>query len=148
MRGDGDRGGGRGGGVAGSFHSYRRGSSDLGGGAPITVVAVENGLQGVTQIAQQMPAVGDLGSSRRSGADAFGIGARAVAGHDGDARVGLQPSRDRLRLSIRQQLDGAVAFQIDDERAIAPAAAPSPVVDADDPRRWPWLGSAAAARRR
>ena len=47
----------------------------------------------------------------------------------------LEPSSHGVGLAIGQHVDGPVALEIDDDGAVAPAAAPSPVVDADDPRR-------------
>jgi hypothetical protein len=51
----------------------------------------------------------------------------------------LQPSRDRVTLAVGQQVDRPVAFQIDDDRAVALAAPPGPVIDADDARRRCWF---------
>src|SRR4051812_37863981 len=44
-----------------------------------------------------------------------------------------QPVRHAVRLAVGQQVDDAVAFEIADDRAVAGAAPPGPVVEADDP---------------
>jgi hypothetical protein len=98
-------------------------------------VPVERLGQGVAEVAQQVPAVGDLDRLRRAAADAVGVGAGAVTRDDLHAGVGPQPRPDGLRVAVGQQVDRAVALQVDDERAVAPATAPGPVVDADDARR-------------
>lgn len=92
----------------------------------------KNASQRTTEIAQKMPAVGDLNCIRGAAADALGVGAGTVAGDDFHTGVVLQPVRNCPRLAIGQHIDGAVAFQIDNESAVAPAAAPRPVVDADN----------------
>jgi len=47
--------------------------------------------------------------------------------------MGTQPSFNRGRLAIQQQIDHPASFQIADQRAVALTLAPGPVVDAYDP---------------
>ena len=93
----------------------------------------------VAEVAQQMPTIRSLNGLWRSQPDALGVGAGAIAGDDFDLRMGCQPSGNGFGLAIRQQLDGSVAFEIDDDGAVAAAAAPRPVINADDAwRRGQW----------
>jgi len=103
--------------------------------AQVTVVPVEHPGQGVAEVAQKVPAVRDLDGLGRAAANAVVVSTGAVARDDVDARMVAQPCPDRLRLAARQNVDGAVALQIDDELAAALSSTPSPVVDADDARR-------------
>jgi hypothetical protein len=80
--------------------------------------------------------VGNLGRLWSAGPDTVSIGAGPVAGDDLDTGMRLQPGGDGLGLPVGQQIDRAVAtLQIHDQGAVALAAAPSPVIDADDARR-------------
>lgn len=98
------------------------------------MMAVENPGQSITEIAQKVPAIRDLDGVRSAGPNAVGVSAGAVAGNDLHPGMGFQPRRHRLRVAVGQQVDGTVAFQIDDDRAVALTAPPGPVVDADDAR--------------
>ena len=73
---------------------------------------------------------------RRTETSSFGIAAGAVTGDDLYAGMISQPGGNGLGVAIGQQVDGPVALQIDDDGAVAPAAAPGPVVDANDPGWW------------
>ena len=91
-----------------------------------------------------MPTIRSLSGLWRSQPDTLGVGTGAIAGDDFDLRMGCQPSGNGFGLAIRQQLDGPVAFEIDDDGAVAAAAAPRPVVNADDPSGW-WRRSVGGA---
>ena len=100
------------------------------------MVTVESVAHGIAEIAQQVEPVGHLDRLRSAGANAVGIGAGPVAGDDLDAGMRLQPGGDGLGTAVGQQVDRPVGtLQIDDNGAVAPAAAPGPVIDADDARR-------------
>jgi len=94
------------------------------------VVPVEHPGQGVAEVAQKVPAVRDLDGLGRAAANAVGVSTGAVTRDDVDAGMVVQPSPDRLRLAVGQDINGTVALQIDDERAVALSSTPSPVVDA------------------
>ena len=64
-----------------------------------------------------------------------GIGAGAVATNDRDAGMRAQPGGEGLRRAVGQQIDRAVALEVDDDAAVASPPASAPVVDADDARR-------------
>lgn len=46
----------------------------------------------------------------------------------------FEPGRHRVCVPIGQQIDDAIALKVADNRAVTLAAAPRPVVDADNPR--------------
>jgi hypothetical protein len=54
----------------------------------------------------------------------------------------LEPSGNGFSRPILKDIDGTAAFEIHDDRAVAMAFAPSPIIDANDLRRWP-LGQSA-----
>ena len=86
-----------------------------------------------------MKTVGDLRGIRSPLTDTRAIGFSPVPGHHLDLRMGLKPSRDRLGPAVLEPIDWATLLQIDDNRAIAMAFAPGPIVDANDVR-WRPLG--------
>jgi hypothetical protein len=81
-------------------------------------------LQGGTEVAQEMPAVGNLDGAGCPGANALGVGAGPITRDDLHAWVIPEPGRDGQGLAIGQQVDGPVALEVDDDGAVAPAAAP------------------------
>ena len=56
----------------------------------------KNACQGVAEIAQQMPAIGNLDRIRSTGPHAVGIVAGSIAGDDFNAGMRLQPRLDSL----------------------------------------------------
>lgn len=74
-----------------------------------------------------------LGGATRG---AFRETAAPVAAHHGHARPLLEPSSQGVRLAIRQEIEHAVVFQVDEDRTkdrtVALPTPESPVVDADD----------------
>ena len=80
---------------------------------------VEHPGQSIAEVAQQVPPIRDLDGFGRAAANRFGVSTGAVTRDDIDAGMVAQPSPDRLRLAVRQDIDGAVALEIDDERAVA-----------------------------
>ena len=94
-----------------------------------------SGTKRLAKIMQKVPSVSNLHGLRRAAAGTFGIETGAVTGHDLNAGMALQPFCDRVRVSIRQKINNAIALQIADDRPVSLPAAPGPIVDADDPRR-------------
>lgn len=105
------------------------------GGTDRFAMAAEGQTQRFAQVLEKMPAVGDLRCIGSTATGAVSINASAIASDDFDARMTFQPSRDRVGISVRQQIEDAVAFQIADDRSVALPLAPGPVDDADHPRR-------------
>ena len=98
-------------------------------------MSVKDARQGVAEISQQMPAIRNLNRFRSTSPHAVGIVAGAIAGDDLDAGMRLQPRLDSLGLAVTQQIDRSIfILQIDDDGAVASAATPCPVVDADNAR--------------
>ena len=103
------------------------------------------GQEGGGGVLEQMPAVGHLPRlgcrlrSRRA------IAGAAVPADDPNLPVLLQPGHDRVALPIRQDVDDRAPFQIDDDSAVAVAAPPREVVDADHRRRGSRAGSGSLA---
>ena len=91
--------------------------------------------QRVTEIAQQVPAVGDLDSARSAATGTISVGTGPIAGDDLDTGIALEPCLDAAGMAIRQQVDNLVTLEIADDRSIALTAAPRPVVYTDDPGR-------------
>src|SRR6266700_2459430 len=50
-------------------------------------------------------------------------------------RMSKQPLFERLSFSIRKQVDRNPAFQIDEDRSVAPSAAETKIIHAQHPRR-------------
>ncbi len=100
--------------------------------------------QGLAAVAQQMPAIGGLLGVGRSTGRPVGVGAGPVAHHDGHAGVGRQPRRQRVGGAVRQQVDDAPAFEVAQDRAVAVALAPCPVVHPEHGHRGNRCGGAGA----
>lgn len=79
---------------------------------------MEDLLQGLGEIAEEMKAIGDLGSGGGSLTRPVGVGGRAVARDHLDARMGLEPLRQGGGGAIREQRHGLPALQSDQHRAI------------------------------
>jgi hypothetical protein len=107
----------------------------LGNPANLDVLTIDDGSNGITEIAQQVPTVSDLNRVRRPLADTVGVGAGAVARDDLDTGVLAEPGGQRFRLPIRQQVHNLIALQIDQNGSVAMATTPSPIIDRKHPRR-------------
>ena len=118
----------RGLGCAGARHGRLFG--DLAGDPPNSgMLTLDNSANGVAKIAQQVPAIGDLNSIRRTLAHAISVGSRAVASDHLDTRVLAKPCGQCFCLLVRQEIHNLVALQIHQNGSVAVASAPSPVVD-------------------
>lgn len=78
-----------------------------------------------------MPAIGDLHRARSTDGSSFGEERRPVAADDLDSWPFPQPGRDSRRLSIGQQIDGPMRFQVDDDSAVGATLAGGVLVDSD-----------------
>ena len=105
------------------------------GGAEVTMMVFQNRAKGIAGVAQQMPPVRDLEGVRRPTRRPLGIGAGAVAHDDGDAGVGCQPRRQCVGAAVGEQVDDAPALEVAQDRSVAVALAPGPVVHAQN-RHW------------
>src|SRR4051812_18363329 len=75
-----------------------------------------------------MPPIGDLDGLWRSLAGSVAIGAGAIAHDDLDGRMVLQPGGQGLGLAVGQQVDDPITLQVAQDRAVALAFAPGPVI--------------------
>ena len=87
------------------------------------------------QVVPQVPAVGYLDRARRAVAGSLGVGAGAVPADDLRAGMGLQPSGQRARLAIRQQVDHVPGLRIGHHRAVHVPLAQREVIHPGDLRR-------------
>ena len=101
------------------------------------MMRVEDLLQGRRQILQQMKPIGNLGRLWSPLANPCPIGFSAVTGHHRDVGMRLEPIGNGFSRPILQDIDGTAAFEIHDDRALALAFAPSPIIDANDFRLCP-----------
>ena len=78
-----------------------------------------------------MPAVGDLDRVRGAAARPVRIGPRPVADHHRDARTLAQPGGQGVGTAVGQQVHDLTPLEVAQDRAVAPPAAPRPVVHAE-----------------
>jgi hypothetical protein len=120
---------GRRGGV-GLLFSLRLGDQCGGRGREARPFGAKDVFQHVGQVVDQVPAVGDLDRLGRTIAGAFRIGAGAVPGDERDAGMRPQPGGKTAAGAIREEIDGVVTLQVDQDRAVREALVDRPVVDA------------------
>ena len=101
------------------------------GAAKIAHVPLHGLDEGGRGVLEQMPAAADLQGSGSALGGPLSEATATISAHDLDARMGREPSRDGATLPVRQEVDGASAFEIADDRAIALALEPGEVVDAN-----------------
>lgn len=94
---------------------------------------VEEGGAGVFH---QAPAIGDLEGAGKRLTRRERKASAAVSRDDSDLWLSGEQCLHRRRLSVRQEFDRTIAFEVANDRAIALLAFPCPVVDADDVRQW------------
>src|SRR5579872_4193119 len=91
-------------------------------------------LHGLAEIFEQVPLVRHLKSLGSSEPGGGGIGITTIPADDLDRGVASEPGRHRSDLSIRQDIEPTMPFQVTDECPIAVAATPGPVVYTDHTR--------------
>ena len=106
-------------------------------------VAKHRLLDVLGEVVPQVPAVGDLDGSWRAGAGAVGVGAGPVAADHPGAGMLAKPDRERLCLSVFQQVDGPVGGHVYQHGAVDPAAAEREIVHTQH-GHLPDLGSGSA----
>ncbi len=70
-----------------------------------------------------------MDSVGRTAATAVGVACAPITGDHFSTRVGLQPGCEAVRLTVRQQVNNGMTFQVDEDRAVTLAALPGPVVN-------------------
>src|SRR5256885_13612816 len=102
---------------------------------------LQEGFEGIAQIAGQVPAIRNLDRTRRTLLRALGKGIRAITRDDRHAGVFLEAGGKLLGDVIRQQIEHLMALKIDHNRAVVPSFALGPLVDPNDLGRcngWWW----------
>lgn len=97
-----------------------------------------------TTVLKEVPTIGNVDSAGCTAATTVGKTGAAIAGDDFNARMLPQPSGEAVRLAIRQEIDDPALLEIDQNGAVAMAAAPRPIVDADHARHDDWFCGTAA----
>src|SRR5215207_10091356 len=82
-----------------------------------------------------MPPIRDLYRLRQGLCRSFAISPATVTGNDRDRGMSSQPGLGGRGLTIRQQRDDPAPFQIADDAGVSVVAPPSPIVNANDPKR-------------
>ncbi|EWY40690.1 hypothetical protein N825_32710 [Skermanella stibiiresistens SB22] len=116
----------------------------------MTVMVLKDAAQGIAAVPEEMKAIRYLDCLRSSLAGSVGVSARTIPDKYLDAGMTPQPDCQSRGLAVGQQVDDAVAFQIAQDRAVALAFAPSPVIDVENTDFRHWIGNclADAARQR
>ena len=85
-------------------------------------------------VLQQVPSVAHLSGLGSASARRIGVGAAAIAADHLGAGVFAQPRDERLGAAVRQEVDDAAPLEVAKDGAVAPAAAPRPVVHLEHAR--------------
>ena len=83
-------------------------------------------------VLEHVPAVADLQGPRSTLGGPLVKAAAAVAAQDLDAELGRKPVCDSAAFPVRQQINGALAFEVADNGSVTLALEPREVSDADD----------------
>ena len=102
-------------------------------GIEVPPIAEKEPLQGIAQILHQVEPIDDLDSLRRPLPNPLGIEPTAIAADDLDARMRLQPLRDRGGRALREQIKHVMALEIADHGPEPSASPPGPFVEPDHP---------------
>jgi hypothetical protein len=90
--------------------------------------SLQHSLESGCEIAKEMKAIGHLNGARCTLPGPLGIRARAVAADDLDAWVKPQPLSQRSWFPVGQKVNRLVTFEINQNRSVAMASAPRPVI--------------------
>ncbi len=111
-------------------------------GATWTMIAegslnLAGGWKGVgpQQPSGHTPPVRDMDGIGCPAPAAVGVGRTPVTGDHLHAGVGLQPGGEAVRLAVGQQVNDGMTLQVNEDRAVALAALPGPIVHTEHARR-------------
>ena len=107
----------------------------LGRATSCSNMPVTESLDGLPEIAEQVPPIGDLDGAGGTLADTIGISTGTIASDNLNAWAIAQPDGERRCLTIRQKVDDLVRLEVDQHGAVVAATSPCPVVDTENPRR-------------
>jgi len=99
------------------------------------VAARQQAFQHVTEIGEQVPAVGHLHRVGRTLTPALSVGPAAVAADKLDARVRREPVGQACRARIGEEVDRPSTLEIDQDRGVGAPFPQAPVIHAQDTRR-------------
>jgi hypothetical protein len=94
--------------------------------------------QGPTAVLEQVPPIGGLNGRGCPLARTLGVGAGTVTADHLHPGMPPQPVRERLGASVRQEVDNPAPLKVAQDRAVAVAAAPRPIIHAEHPRGLAW----------
>jgi hypothetical protein len=86
-------------------------------------------IQRATHVLDEVEPIGNLHGVRRTSATSIGIGAAAISDNDLHAGMGLQPLNQRVGITTGKDVDGLVAFDIDEHRGVARPPPQRKIVD-------------------
>lgn len=92
-----------------------------------------------------MPAIGNLNGFGCRSVCRLAIPAAAITRDNADLGMAGQPCLNRAGLTIGEKVDDASPFEIADNAAVALAALPGPIIDADEAQRRAVAGARRAA---
>lgn len=107
----------------------------LGGTTNGSIMSVTQGLDGFPKIAEQVPPVSDLDSTRRTLANTVSISTCTIASDDLNARAISQPSGQRCSLTISVKINHPIRLKVDQHGSVVTATPPCPVIDTQNPQR-------------
>ena len=93
---------------------------------------MEESFEDIAQIRQQVPAIGHLDRIGRRFVRGPGIGRGPIAADDLNAGMLAEPASEGRGFAIRQQVDGAAPFEVDEDRAEGRRPAKGEIIDTED----------------
>jgi hypothetical protein len=96
--------------------------------------APEHPLKQLAHIGQEVEAIGNLDGIGRALTRTVSVGAGTITADHVDAGVLSQPGRQTLGGSVRQEFDRLATFEVYEDRPVALAPPPGPVIDAEHTR--------------
>ena len=92
-------------------------------------------FQRLTEILQQMPAIGNLDSRWSPLARAVRVGTGAIPADDLHCGMIAEPLGERCGVAPQQEVEGTMGFHVHEDRPVGPPFAPAPIVHAENMRR-------------
>lgn len=117
------------------------------GAACSRTVPVSKGLNSLSKIAEQVPAIGDLDGVWGALTNTVSISASSIAGDNLDAGSITQPGGHGGSFAVWQEINHFVGLQIHQHRTVTPSASPRPIIDTEDSRHWHRLSGTVGRRK-
>jgi hypothetical protein len=117
-------------------HHTRLLSQGLGGLFEHLPFVDKEAFQRIAQVAEEMKAIGNLGSLRGSPRSTIGIATTPVARNRFNRWMRPEPRGDRIWRPVWEQVDRLMSLQVHTQRTVIPPFLPRPLVEADDARCW------------